>query len=96
MRAFAELAAAIPRDLTEEFVKRLAYVSQEIRNPDLLPGARRVAFDVQPGFEERTDQVVTSIREVAEKLCLELPFLQKPYDFDDVAARIAAFTRKAA
>src|SRR5436309_14328404 len=69
MRASAELATAIPQDMVEEFVKRLAYVSQEISNPDLLHGARRVAFDVQPGFEERTDQVMTYIREVAEKLC---------------------------
>src|SRR2546425_894159 len=69
MRAFAELTTAIPQDMVEEFVKRLAYVSQGISNPDLLPGARRVVFDVHPGFEERTDQVMTSIREVAEKLC---------------------------
>jgi hypothetical protein len=32
----------------------------------------------------------------AHKLCQELPFLHKPYNFDDVVARIAALVRKAA
>jgi seryl-tRNA synthetase len=83
MRAFAELATTIPHDLTEEFVKRLTYVSQTISNPDLLPGARRVAFDVQPGFENRTDQVEAFIREIAEKLCLNY----RPGRFTTLARR---------
>jgi DNA-binding response OmpR family regulator len=42
--------------------------------------------------------IVTSAhhRQAAHELCQELPFLSKPYDFDDVAARIAALVRKAA
>jgi CheY-like chemotaxis protein len=42
--------------------------------------------------------IVTSAdqQQAAGELCLEFPFLQKPYDFDDVAARIAAVVRKAA
>jgi len=51
MSAFADLGATIPDDLVEEFLKRLPYVSEGIRNVRLLPGADRVAFDLGPGFE---------------------------------------------
>ena|SRR5947209_171068 len=70
MTVFAELATPIPNDLIEDFVKRLAYVSQGISNARLVPGARRVVFDVRPAFETRTDQIAAAIREIAEKLCL--------------------------
>ena len=51
----------------------------------------------RPGVRSKA-VIVTSAEQgqAAHELCRELPFLQKPYDFDDVAARIAAVTRRAA
>ena len=41
--------------------------------------------------------VASSERQMAaHELCQELPFLHKPYDFDEVVARIASLMRKAA
>jgi len=70
LRAFAELGTPIPDELIEEFLKRLPYVSEGIRNARLLPGETRVAFDLEPGFESHSDLVASYISEVAGKLCL--------------------------
>lgn len=70
MNAFAELAATVPEELAEELLKRLPYVSEGIRNPRLLPGGMRVAFDLRPGFESEAALVASRISEVAGKLCL--------------------------
>lgn len=69
MSAFADLGATIPDDLVEEFLKRLPYVSEGIRNVRLLPGADRVAFDLGPGFENHAGVISSYISDVAAKLC---------------------------
>jgi len=70
MSAFAELNTAIPAELAEDFLKRLPYVSEGLRNPCLLPGGTRVAFDLRPGFENQTELVASRIAEIAGKLCM--------------------------
>ena len=70
MSALAELGTTIPDELTEEFLKRLPYLSEGLRNPRLLPGRDRVVFDLGPGFEDQKDLVAGRISEVAGKLCL--------------------------
>jgi seryl-tRNA synthetase len=70
VNALAELSTSIPDELVEEFIKRLPYVSEGIRNACLLPGATQVAFDLQPGFENQASAVAACISEVAGKLCL--------------------------
>ncbi len=69
MNAFAELSTTVPDELVEEFLKRLPYVSEGIRNVRLLPGANRVAFDLRPDFESDAETVASRIAEVASKLC---------------------------
>jgi seryl-tRNA synthetase len=68
--AFAELSTTIPDELIDEFLKRLPYLSEGIRNARLLPGANRVAFDLRPDFESEAEVVASRIAEVAGKLCL--------------------------
>lgn len=70
MSALAQLQSAIPEDLVDEFLKRLPYVSEGIRNVRLLPGATQVEFDLRPGFESQTGVVASRISEVAGKLCI--------------------------
>src|SRR5579872_4538544 len=70
MSALADLSTSIPAELAEEFLKRLPYVSEAIRNARLLPGANQVAFDLQPGYESQANIVASRISEVASKLCL--------------------------
>jgi len=67
---FAELRSAIPDELTEEFLKRLAYISESLHNVRLLPGSTRVAFDLRPGCEHQANLVAAQICEVAGKVCL--------------------------
>jgi seryl-tRNA synthetase len=69
MSALAELTPSIPDELVDEFLKRLPYVSEGIRNIRLLPGAAQVAFDLEPGFEGDAVLVASRISEVAGKLC---------------------------
>jgi DNA-binding response OmpR family regulator len=71
-------------------------VFTDVRMPGKMDGWGLAAW-VREHHPEK-GVIVTSAeqRHAAHELCLELPFLQKPYDFDDVAARIAAVTRKAA
>jgi seryl-tRNA synthetase len=68
--AIAELSTAIPEELVEEFVKRLAYVSENIDSVRLLPGSMRVAFELRNGCENQAHTVASRISEVASKLCL--------------------------
>ena len=68
--AFAQLSTTIPDELIDEFLKRLPYLSEGIRNARLLPGADRVAFDLRPDFENEAEVVASRIAEVAGKLCL--------------------------
>ncbi|HYL36130.1 MAG TPA: aminoacyl--tRNA ligase-related protein [Bryobacteraceae bacterium] len=70
MTAQAELQSAIPDELIDEFLKRIPYLSEGIGNVRLLPGASRVAFDLQPGFEGQAEVVASRISDVAGKLCL--------------------------
>ena len=70
MSALAELSNTIPDELVEEFLKRLPYISEGIRDFHLLPGGSRVAFDLRPGFENQADLVASRIAEVAGKLCV--------------------------
>ncbi len=69
MNAFAELSTTVPDELVEEFLKRLPYVSEGIRNVRLLPGANRVVFDLRPDFEKDAETVASRIADVASKLC---------------------------
>jgi seryl-tRNA synthetase len=68
--AYAELSTAIPDELIEEFLKRLPYISEGIHNTRLLPGANRVAFDLQSDAQANAQIVASRITEVAAKLCL--------------------------
>ena len=70
MNKFAELSNTIPDELVDEFLKRLPYVSEGIRNVRIAPAATRVTFDLLPGFESQTDVVASRIREIADKVCL--------------------------
>ena len=70
MSVFADLGTTIPDELVEDFLKRIPYVSEGIRNVRLLPGATRVEFDLRPGFESHAGVVASHISEVAGKLCL--------------------------
>ena len=70
MGGIAELSTAIPEELAEEFVKRLAYVSEDIESVRLLPGSMSVAFELRNGSENQAATVASRISEVAAKLCL--------------------------
>jgi seryl-tRNA synthetase len=88
MNAKADLQAAIPDELTEEFLKRIPYVSEGIHNVRLLPGATRVEFDLRPGFEDHLDVVASRVSEVAAKLCLNYrPGISKTVAKRDLPAR---------
>ena len=69
MSAIAQLGAAIPDELAEEFLKRLPYVSEGINNVRLLPGSTSVQFELRHGFENQEALVASRISEVASKLC---------------------------
>lgn len=69
MGGIAELAAAVPEELAEEFVKRLAYVSEDIASVRLLPGHMRVEFELRRGSENKAPVLASRISEVAAKLC---------------------------
>ena len=69
MSGIAELSIPIPEELTDEFVKRLAYVSEDIDSVRLLPGSMRVAFELRRGAENQASIVALRISEVASKLC---------------------------
>ena len=66
----AQLQAAMPDELAEEFLKRIPYLSEGISNVRLLPGATNVAFELRTGFENQADSIASLISEVAGKLCL--------------------------
>lgn len=68
MTAMAQLEAAIPDGLADEFLKRLPYLSEGLREYRLLPGADTVEFVVHPGFESYIDLIAARIREVAAAL----------------------------
>jgi seryl-tRNA synthetase len=70
MNAQAELHTTIPDELIDEFLKRIPYVSEGIRNVRLLNGAKQVSFDLQPGFESQQEVVASRISEIAGKLLL--------------------------
>ena len=70
MSALAQLGTAIPDELTEEFLKRLPYVSEGAHQFRLLPGGDRVTFELRSGFETQAELVASRISEVAGKLCL--------------------------
>ena len=71
-------------------------VFTDVRMPGNMDGWGLAAW-VRDHHPEKAVIVTSSDRgQAAHELCLELPFLEKPYDFDDVAVRIAAVTRKAA
>ncbi len=64
------LNAPVPAELVGEFLKKLAYVSEELTSYDLNPRTRdAVAFELQPGAEDRSKLVASRIIEVADKLC---------------------------
>src|SRR5690242_7949654 len=69
MQTLAQLPTSIPDDLTDEFLKRLPYVSEGLADVRLLPGASQVSFDLKPGFEGQSEVVASRISEVANKLC---------------------------
>jgi CheY-like chemotaxis protein len=87
----AEAIAVLERDEVH-----IDLVFTDVRMPGNMDGWGLAAWVREHHPEKAVIITSSDQRQVAEKLCLELPFLQKPYDFDDVAARIAAFTRKAA
>ena len=70
MGGIAELHNAIPDELAEEFLKRLAYVHEEIYDVRLLPGSMQVAFELRRGSQDQENMVASRISEVASKLCL--------------------------
>lgn len=69
LSSFADLRAPVPGELTDEFLKRLPYVSEGISNPRLLPGGTCVTFELRKGFESQAELVAGRISEVAVKLC---------------------------
>jgi len=69
LTSFADLETVVPAELSDEFLKRLPYLSEGLGNPRLLPGASRVAFELRPGFEDQAEAVAGRISEVAFKLC---------------------------
>jgi seryl-tRNA synthetase len=70
MNTIAQLGAAVPDELADEFLKRIPYVSEGISNVRFLPGASSVAFELRPGFESQAELVASRISEVAGKLCV--------------------------
>ncbi len=87
MRSLADLTRTIPDELIDEFLKRLPYVSEGIRDIQLLPGASRVAFDLRPGFESQAELVASRISEVAGRLCVNhRPGISKTLAKQDVLA----------
>lgn len=69
MTSFADLGATVPEELTDEFLKRLPYVSEALSNPRLIAGGARVAFELRSGFETQAEAVAGRISEIAVKLC---------------------------
>jgi DNA-binding NtrC family response regulator len=71
-------------------------VFTDVRMPGTMDGWGLAAW-MRAHHPEMAVIVASAERwQVADELCRDLPFLQKPYDFDDVASRIAALLRKAA
>jgi hypothetical protein len=57
MNSTAQLGTAVPDELTEEFLKRVPYVSEGISNVRFIPGSTTVAFELRPGFESQAELV---------------------------------------
>jgi len=68
MEAFADLDVEVPQRLEEEFLKRLPYVSEGIRNPRLGSDGRRVTFDLLERFAPRAHDIAAAIADVARRL----------------------------
>lgn len=65
----AQLQTAVPDELSEEFLKRIPYLSEGIGDVRLLSGGSSVAFALRPGFEDQEGVVRYRISELADKLC---------------------------
>jgi len=65
----SQLKTNIPNDLVDEFLKRLTFVSEGLRNVQMLADTNRVSFELRPGFEGQGEVVASRIAEVAAKLC---------------------------
>lgn len=64
-----ELKTVVPGELADEFLKKLAYVSEAIESYRLVSGNQRVEFVLHQGFEEQAGAVGGRISEIADKLC---------------------------
>src|ERR1700674_5366940 len=63
----AHLNSSIPADLTDEFLKKLTYVSEALLDYDLAAGSRdQVHFRLKDGQEDQAQTVAERIVEVAD------------------------------
>lgn len=70
MEAYAELPAAIPTELVDDFLSKLHYVSESITGFSLTPENRnRVRFTLADGRESEAEAAAARIAEVARKMC---------------------------
>jgi len=55
--------------LADEFLKRLAYVSEGLSSPRLLPGLASVEYSLSSQYERNAASIRADVVDVAEKLC---------------------------
>jgi DNA-binding response OmpR family regulator len=95
-RVFEASSAAEAIQMLENGEVPIDLIFTDVRMPGDMDGWGLAAWarEHQPG----TAVIVTSAerQSAAHELCKVLPFLHKPYDFGDVAARISALVRKTA
>jgi DNA-binding response OmpR family regulator len=95
-RVFEASNAAEAIKLLEKGQVHIDLVFTDVRMPGQMDGWGLAAW-VRERHPE-TGIIVTSAerQSAAHELCKALPFLHKPYNFDDVVARISAMIRKSA
>lgn len=66
---YADLKAALPEELAQDFLSKLHYVSEALAEFDIVPDERLlVRFRLHPGHEGKADFIAAQIAEVAQKM----------------------------
>jgi hypothetical protein len=70
MPEIVQLKTRIPAELTEEFSKRLCYISEDILHYEFLPGEpQSVKFELSTADASQAVRIAIDIQNTAEKLC---------------------------
>lgn len=95
-RVFEASDATEAMKMLEQGEVPINLVFTDVRMPGEMDGWGLAAW-VREHFTETAVIVASAERhQAAHKLCSELPFLHKPYNFDDVVVRISALIQRTA